>query len=45
MLKDISNENKEKETKIHEEIFRYIDNKENLLFNSGAGAGKSATCC
>ncbi|XZI51228.1 UvrD-helicase domain-containing protein [Clostridium perfringens] len=41
MLKDISNENKEKETKIHEEIFRCIDNKENLLFNSGAGAGKT----
>lgn len=40
-LKQISKENRKREKEIQEELYQCIDNKESMLFNSGAGAGKT----
>ena len=40
-LTEISFENEEKEKNIIKTINTYIDNKESIIFNSGAGAGKT----
>lgn len=40
-LEKISKENRERENEIQEELYQCIDKKESILFNSGAGAGKT----
>lgn len=40
-LKTISPENKEKEDKILEKLFLLIDDNKSIIFNSGAGSGKT----
>lgn len=40
-LEIISPENKEKEDEIQKELYDHIDKGESLIFNSGAGAGKT----
>ncbi len=42
-LEGISEENKQIEKDIMEELFRNIDLKQSIIFNSGAGAGKTYT--
>lgn len=41
MLSIITEENKEAEKKIQENIFRLIDGNKSIIFNAGAGAGKT----
>lgn len=40
-LKDISLENKQIEDEIQQELYNYIKQNESVIFNSGAGAGKT----
>lgn len=40
-LEVISDNNRKRENEIQEELYQCIDNKESILFNSGAGAGKT----
>lgn len=40
-LKEISDENNREEQKIMQELFQCIDKRQSVLFNSGAGAGKT----
>lgn len=40
-LKDISLENKQIEDEIQQELYCHINNNESVIFNSGAGAGKT----
>lgn len=41
LLSKVSKENKEKEMKLLEAIFECIENNRSMIFNSGAGAGKT----
>lgn len=41
MLSKITEKNKEAEKKIQENIFRLIDENKSIIFNAGAGAGKT----
>jgi DNA helicase-2/ATP-dependent DNA helicase PcrA len=40
-LEVISDNNRKRENEIQEELYQCIDKKESILFNSGAGAGKT----
>lgn len=40
-LKKISKENSQREREIQEELYQCINHQESIIFNSGAGAGKT----